>query len=72
MSCCVPQAGETQWFEISAAWCRACGKGDVARRVPVVAVQRFPWAGEGFRKMVHVRMPDRLWVVAEGRGRFVD
>ena len=56
-------------FTVSAEWMKACGKGNEARTFPIVRVDEFPWAGEGFRKMYHVEVrPGVTWVVAECRG----
>lgn len=59
---------ENGYFEVSAHWMRACGRGDVATVFPVTRT----WMA-GHLPFVAVRLPDgREWeLCAEWRGRFV-
>ncbi len=56
------------YFEVSAAWMKACGRGDEAKTFPVVRM----WMA-GHLPFVAVRLDDgREWeLCAEWRGRFV-
>jgi len=60
-------------FKVSAAWMKACGKGDEAKSFTIARVQEFPWAGEGFRKLYVVEgKSGEFWTVAECRGEVCD
>jgi len=58
----------TSFFEVSASWMKACGKGDEAKVFPVLR----SWMA-GHLPFVEVELEDgRKWeVCAEWRGRFV-
>lgn len=59
-------------FEVSAKWMKACGQGDAAAVFPVLKVETNMIGRYGMDAFVTVERPDGPWIVAAGRGKFVD
>ena len=59
-------------FEVSAQWMKACGHECRPAVFPVIKVETNMIGCKGMDAFVTVERADAHWVVAVGRGRFVD
>lgn len=60
------------YFEVSAEWMQATGKGNAAKVFEVTRIIDNFICGPAFQKLVTLNRNGRDWVVSTARGRFVD
>ena len=60
-----------RYFEVSAEWMKACGRGNEARIFKVLETSTNLIGGQGFDGFVVVEDGNYTWTLAFARGKFV-